>query len=270
MLIKETVLRYFQGIEVCKMQADMKQIQIAPTSDFDAAFAQRESGVAHTPYQAECALFDCIRQGDVHLLDEKMQQYFQNGVVVGKLSEDALRQMQYWGVSSVTLAVRAAIQGGLPEMTAYNLSDRYIQQIDKMQSPDAILAYLIEKAGELAVLVSKVRGQLRYSPYVRRCMACIEHRLHEKITVSFLASELGITADYLSAVFKKETGEPLSRYILNRKLEEAKRLLENGCDSNFVAYTLAFCSESYFIACFKRAFGVTPRGYVADKLNKGI
>ncbi|MGN0570679.1 MAG: helix-turn-helix domain-containing protein [Candidatus Fimenecus sp.] len=250
------------------MQADANRIQIAPTSAYDAAFAQRESGIAHTPYQAENAFFACIQQGDVHLLQEKMEQYFQNGVVVGKLSDDPLRQMQYWGVSSVTLAVRAAIQGGLDEMTAYNLSDSYIRSIDKMQSPDEILIFLIEKAGELTALVSKVRGQLRYSPYVRRCMACVERRLHEKITVSLLAEEIGITADYLSAVFKKETGEPLSRYILNRKLEEAKRLLENGCDSGFVAYTLAFCSESYFIACFKRAFGVTPRGYIAAQAYK--
>lgn len=245
------------------MQADIKRIQIAPTSDYDAAFAQRESGIAHTPYQMECAFYDCIRQGDVHLLEEKTAQYFQNGVVVGKLSDDPLRQIKYWGVSSVTLAVRAAIQGGLDEMTAYNASDKYIQSIDKMQSADEILAFLLEKAAELTARVSAVHGQLRYSPYVRRCMVCVEHRLHEKITIAGLASEIGITADYLSAVFKKETGEALSRYILRRKLEEAKRLLENGCDSGFVAYTLSFCSESYFIVCFKRAFGVTPRAYAS-------
>lgn len=247
------------------MQVDSRNIQIVPTSDLDAVFAQRESGIAHTPYQAECAFYDCIRQGDMHLLDEKMQQYFERGVVVGKLSDDALRQMQYWGVSGITLAVRAAMQGGLDELYAYNLSDSYIQSIDKMQSPDEILHFLIEKAGELTVLVSKVRGRLQYSPYVRRCMACVERRLHEKITVSSLAEEIGITADYLSAVFKKETGEALSRYILNRKLDEAKRLLENGCESDFIAYTLSFCSESYFISCFKRAFGVTPRAYASSK-----
>ena len=100
------------------MRADAKQIQIAPTSVYDAAFAQRESGIAHTPYQAECAFYACIRQGDVHLLEEKMEQYFKSGVVVGKLSDNPLRQMQYWGVSGVTLAVRAAIHGGLPERTA--------------------------------------------------------------------------------------------------------------------------------------------------------
>lgn len=251
------------------MQVGSGTIQIVPTSDLDAVFAQRESGIAHTPYQAECAFYDCIRQGDLHLLDEKMQQYFEKGVVVGKLSDDALRQMQYWGVSSITLAVRAAMQGGLDELYAYNLSDSYIQSIDKMQSPDDILHFLIEKAGELTVLVSKVRGRLRYSPYVRRCMACVERRLHEKITVASLAEEIGITADYLSAVFKKETGEALSRYVLKRKLDEAKRLLENGCESDFVAYTLSFCSESYFISCFKRTVGVTPRAYAASKTVNG-
>ena len=56
------------------MQVDSRNIQIVPTSDLDAVFAQRESGIAHTPYQAECAFYDCIRQGDMQLLDEKMQQ----------------------------------------------------------------------------------------------------------------------------------------------------------------------------------------------------
>ena len=145
------------------------------------------------------------------------------------------------------------------------MRDRESQRIVKRETGGEVRAWDIEKAGELTALVSGVHGQLRYSPYVRRCMACVERRLHEKITIAGLAQEIGITADYLSAVFKKETGEPLSRYILRRKLEEAKRLLENGCDSDFVAYTLSFCSESYFIACFKRAFGVTPRAYVSGR-----
>lgn len=243
------------------MQPYANTIQIAPGKGDNAAFAQRESGIVHTPYQAETAFFDCIEQGDVHLLQEKLQQYLQTGVVVGKLSDNALRQMQYWGVSAVTLAVRAAIKGGLEEMTAYNLSDSYIQSIDKMQSPDEIMSFLLVKAQELAERVFAVRGRLRYSPYVRRCMAAVERNLHTKITVSDLARELGITADYLSAVFKKETGAPLSRYILGRKLQEAKQMLKNGCSSDFIAYTLAFCSESYFISCFKREFGFTPRAY---------
>lgn len=243
------------------MQVYADRIHIVPTDASEPEFAQREAGVTHTPYQAETAFFSCIRRGDVHLLAEKMQQYFAAGIVVGKLSDSPLRQMQYWAVSSITLAIRAAIEGGLEEMYAYNLSDRYIRRIDKMQSPDEILQFLLEKAQVLTAQVFEVRGRLQFSPYIRRCMALVERHLHEKLSVSFLAREIGITPDYLSAVFKKETGEALSHYILKRKLEEACRLLENGCDTDFVAYTLAFCSESYFIACFKRIYGVTPRAF---------
>lgn len=246
------------------MQTDLNSIQILPKSERGEVFDQREGGLAHTSYQAETEFYTCIRLGDVQLLETKMEQHFQNGFVIGRLSENPLRQMQYWAVSSITLAVRAAIQGGLDEIYAYNLSDLYIRRIDTMQNPMQIVALLCEKARELTELVAKVRGRLRYSPHVRRTVSYIEEHLHEKLRVADLAKNAGISADYLSAVFKRETGEALGRYILLRKLEEAKRLLENGCTSEQIAYTLAFCSESYFIACFKRTFGMTPRTFAAD------
>lgn len=249
------------------MQADLHSIQIIPKAKRNAVFEQRESGLVHTPYQMETEFYNCIRAGDVQLLETKMEQYFQNGFVIGYLSDNPLRQMQYWAVSSITLAARAAIQGGLDELYAYNLSDRYIQAIDTLQSPEQIVSLLTQKAVELTALVGKMRGRLHYSPHVRHCITHVEKHLHEKLTVAALAEEVGISADYLSALFKKETGKALSHYILSRKLEEAKFLLENGCSCEQAAYTLSFCSESYFIACFKKKFGVTPRTYAASFLR---
>lgn len=249
------------------MQSNLKGIQIIPKAEKSAIFAQREGGIVHTPYQLESEFYNCIKLGDVSLLESKMEQYFQNGFVIGYLSDNPLRQMQYWAVSSITLAVRAAIQGGLDEIYAYNLSDFYIRRIDALQTPEQIVSLLTEKAVELTEMVQKVRGRLRYSPHVRRCITYIERHLHEKLTVAALAEDMGITADYLSAIFKKETGEPLSRYILSRKLREAQMLLENGYSCEQAAYTLSFCSESYFIACFKKEFSVTPRAYAA-KMKK--
>ncbi len=246
------------------MQADLHSIQIIPKAKRNAVFDQRESGLTHTPYQTETEFYNCIRLGDVHLLETKIEQYFQNGIVIGYLSDNPLRQMQYWAVSSITLAVRAAIQGGLDEIYAYNLSDQYIQTIDTLQSPEQIVSLLTQKAVELTALVGKARGRLQYSPHVRHCITYVEKHLHEKLTVRALAEASGVSADYLSAVFKKETGQALSRYVLSRKLQEAKLLLENGLSCEQAAYTLSFCSESYFIACFKREFSVTPRTYAAN------
>lgn len=240
------------------MKPDLQKIQIVSQEKTDPIFAQRESGVRHTPYQVESAFYDCIKAGDCALLERKMEEYFRRGFVVGRLSDDPLRQMQYWAVTSVTLATRAALEGGLDELHAYDFSDRCIQTVDKLQNPEQIVEYLTQQAHALTELVARTHGRLHYSPHVRKCVTHIDRCLHENLRVTDLADVCGVSADYLSAIFKKEVGMPLRRYILQEKLKEACRMLENGCSCSRAAYILSFCSESYFIACFKRAFGVTP------------
>lgn len=126
------------------------------------------------------------------------------------------------------------------------------------------MEFLTEKAVELTLLVSQAHKRLRYSPHVRHSIDYIERHLYEKISVPAVAESCALSPDYLSAVFKKETGQTLSRYVLSQKLREARRLLENGLSSSNVAYILSFCSESYFIACFKKAYGITPRVFAAN------
>lgn len=246
------------------MKPDLQKIQIVPQEKTGPIFAQRESGVRHTPYQAETAFYNCIKAGDCALLERKMEEYFQSGFVVGRLSGDPLRQMQYWAVSSVTLATRAALEGGLDELHAYNFSDRCIQTVDTLQSPEQIVEYLTQQAYALTELVARTHGRLHYSPHVRKCVTHIDRCLHENLRVTDLADICGVSADYLSAIFKKEVGVPLRRYILQEKLKEACRMLENGCSCSRAAYILSFCSESYFIACFKRAYGVTPHVWASE------
>ena len=159
------------------MKPDLNRIQIAPGVGKRAAFEQRESGILHTPLQAETAFYDCIRQGDVQRLQKKMEQYLNSGFVIGRLSNDSLRQMQYWAVSSITLAARAAMAGGLEEISAYNLSDHYIQCVDNLKSGGEILEFLTEKAVELTLLVSQAHKRLRYSPHVRHSIDYIERHL---------------------------------------------------------------------------------------------
>lgn len=43
------------------------------------------------------------------------------------MSENSLMQRKYMAVSSITLATRYAIQGGLNEDEAYSFSDRFIK-----------------------------------------------------------------------------------------------------------------------------------------------
>lgn len=212
----------------------------------------------HTPYRDEIRLFSCIEQGDLKRLIKEIRSHADNGIFVGTMSSNSLMQRKYMAVSSITLATRYAIQGGLGEEEAYSFSDAFINTIDTLESDKQVMGCLLQKIYELTELVAKTKRNMKYSPHIRKCVTYINDHIEEKLTVAAVAKSVGLSPDYISHLFKKETGINLSAYILKSKMDAAKALLWDGVSSSEVCYTLGFCSQSHFIASFKKEFGKTP------------
>ncbi len=73
-----------------------------------------------------------------------------------------------------------------------------------------------------------------------------------------VARALGINDNYLSRVFKSETGASLNNYIIQRKIAEAKRLLYNGTSVKDTCVASGFNDVSNFIRTFKKFTGMSP------------
>lgn len=228
-------------------------------------FAQRENERAHTAYETEVMLYSAIRQGDSDALKRMLSDAENTKFVMGRLSSDNLRQMQYWAVCCITLATRYAIQGGLDESTAYCFSDDCIMKIDSMTSTDKILDYLMSRGFELTELVSESKKHREYPYVIRKCINYISANLHKRITLEMLAEECNLSPDYLSLKFKATTGKRPSDYIKTLRLNASRDLLKSNMSCSEVAYYMNFCSESYFIKCFKEEFGITPKQFT-DKI----
>jgi len=72
----------------------------------------------------------------------------------------------------------------------------------------------------------------------------------------------GLNENYLSKLFKKETGVSVSDYIRDKKVETAKNLLKFSTLSYLnIGTALAFSSQSHFIKVFHQATGYTPKEY---------
>lgn len=237
------------------------QLDVLPISD-NPLFEQRERDLHHTPYLAEIRFFSCIEQGDCEALTAATADLAAQRVVVGRLSADPVRQMQYWAICCITLATRYAIQGGLDETDAYNFSDYCIGEIDTMANVDAMLDYLLQKSMELTGLVARSKMSGSYPSEIRRCIRFVKQNLHQKLTVSLLAEQVGLSADYLSHQFYHLTGMRLSEYVRREKLLAAQQLLKKGFSLQETACYLSFSSESYFIRCFREMFGMTPGEYL--------
>lgn len=220
-----------------------------------------EQGEKHTPYSAEIRLFSCIQQGDVASLLQQIKG-IDSLVVIGEMSDDELMQHKYMAVSTITLATRYAIQGGLNEAKAYAFSDRVIKAVDKLTNKNDIILFVGEEILKLTKEVQKSKCRPEFSPHTRSCVIFVNENLSRKITVSDVADNCGISADYLSQVFKREMGENLSAYIMRQKLEKAKEMLRQGIGTKEICTSLGFSSQSYFVTAFKRLYNMTPTEYV--------
>lgn len=214
-----------------------------------------------TPYSAEIRLLSCVQQGDIESLIEQLKT-LDSLIIMGKMSDDELTQYKYMAVSVITLATRYAIQGGLSEKKAYEFSDRAIRKIDKLSDKDEILTCAGLEIVELTQNVKKNKRQPEFSPHIRSCIRYINENISKKISVRSAAKHCGISADYLSLIFKKEIGENLSNYILRQKLERARILLLEGKTAKEICAEAGFSSQAYFVTAFKRFYKLTPSEYV--------
>lgn len=247
------------------MKDYLKSIDILPNDKDNFEFWERENRKSHTSYETEILFYSCMMHGDTERLGVCLEKLLTDGIVAGRLSHNSLRQMKYWAVSCITIAARYAIQGGLPEMEAYNLSDACIRYIDIINDENEIMNYLISKCFEITERIKSIKIHRNYPSSVRKCVSYIDRNLHSKITLAELSAECGLSKGYLSQLFKKTTGNTLTEYIKKRRLSSAKMLLDSGTTLSDAAYGLGFCSESYFISCFKKEYGITPKEYVASK-----
>lgn len=225
-------------------------------------FEEREAPNNLGLYMVEQTLLNHVKNGDYDRLKEELKKFNKSDMSVGHMSNNPLRQAQYMLVSGVTLVTRAAIHGGLSENEAYNLSDIYVQRADKCREEREVISLFVVAILDFTRRVKVVKTRQVFSYSVIKSMSYILDHLHFKITLKELAQECEITPQYLSALFKKDTGITVSKYIMQEKLRVAAQFLEGSEYSiQEIASYLAFSNESSFCLHFKKVFNMTPGSY---------
>lgn len=90
--------------------------------------------------------------------------------------------------------------------------------------------------------------------------------LKDELRIERIAKKFYLSGDYLSRIFKKETGIGIGDYITEKRMFLAKELLKEGeMPVSRVAYECGYDNYSYFTKVFKKTYGVTPREYSQRK-----
>ncbi len=224
------------------------------------AFIQREYTTNHHTYDEESLLYECIRQGDAEKIKPLVDMFLSERV--GKLSDNPLMNSRYHFVSAIAIITRITISCGAEQSMCYTLSDLYIQNMDKCGTIEEIKELFENAVVDFVKESAKVRKNMNYSKPVRKCIDYIYSNLHNRITIPDLSEYVGITASYLSSLFKKETGVNISVYIQNKRIDTAKEMLRySDYSCSEISSYLCFSSSSHFISIFRKITGITPNRY---------
>jgi two-component system response regulator YesN len=92
-----------------------------------------------------------------------------------------------------------------------------------------------------------------------RVISIVQQRFDQQQTIRRLALELQISPNYLSSMFKKQTGLALGSYIRFVRIEHAKAMLkETQYRVREVSWRTGFPNSNYFSKAFRKHTGLSP------------
>lgn len=217
----------------------------------------------HRQPTEEFLFYQAVSNGDVEAVKENCaQERFLDSDGVGVLSRNPVTNLKYHFVITTALVTRLCKQKGMGLEQAFRMSDFYIQRLDDIHTLQGIRNLHDEMVLDYTEKMRRFSRSDTNSRHISVCKEYIYSHIKERITVEDLADELGVSASYLSRLFKKETGDSVSAYIRAQKMEIAKNLLQYSDYSMIdIANRLSFSSQSHFIQQFREFVGITPKKY---------
>jgi AraC-like DNA-binding protein len=256
-------LFYNEPLSLNQIKQDNEELNTAPTPDIIELkiMEQRENSDYHSSFLAEKKIWQHLQIGNKEKMLYYLKLHSQEGIYGTLSKKDSLRNKKNLLITVITLATRAAMEGGLYPEIAYNLSDSYIQHIEELKNIDSIVKLLEEILIDFTERVVKA-NRSHFTKTILLCQDYIFNHLYEELTLESIAKQLNISPSYLSNKFKEETGETLKAFIQRKKIEEAKNLIVYSDLSISEIYSvLNFHDQSYFIKVFKKLTGLTPKQF---------
>ncbi|MCF1783654.1 AraC family transcriptional regulator [Lactobacillus mulieris] len=223
--------------------------------------AEQEQTFVHNSYLIEKKVFSAIKKADLKSFELNSILLLKSGAT-GKMACHDLRNKKDTIIAFITLATRAAIEGGLTPEKAYALSDDMCQKVEQMSTIHSV-STMTNQIGSLFI-ETLLRAQIQNDGdlLVYKVNRILKKNIYQSFSLSLIASQLHLSPSYLCTAYKKKTGKTISSINNDFKLDAARDLLIYSDTSiGEIANLLGFSSQTYFTQLFKHQFSTTPLKY---------
>jgi len=99
---------------------------------------------------------------------------------------------------------------------------------------------------------------------LRKICDHIEANLQQDLSLAELAAVAGFSVPHFKVLFTRSVGLPVHRYVVERRVERARRLLIQGRHSmTQIALDAGFTHQSHMTRCVQQVLGISPAKIVA-------
>jgi len=215
--------------------------------------------IMETRYAYENELMETVSKGLVHRAE--MMVAGNQEIGFEQRAADPLRNLKNYAIICNTLMRKAAERGGVHPVYLDSISSEFAKEIEALNTTSGGTDILRKMVRSYCRLVKK-HASKHYSTPVEKAVTSIEADISGDLSLQALAKQQGINPSYLSTLFKKETGQTLTDYVNQRRVDHARHLLSTTkLQVQTVSQHCGISDVNYFSKTFKKYVGKTPLEY---------
>jgi AraC-like DNA-binding protein len=212
----------------------------------------------HNSYYKEKLMLQALEKGILVEFRPRLADFINSGNFGKMAIGNELRNSKNLLIAATTLFTRAAIKGGMHPESAYQLSDRCVQRIERLRKIDSIVD-LTQEIGEIFVKRVRATQNFSNSSLIFLIQDYIFKHLTEPVDLTLMANQLGYSKNYLCRSFKQATKQTIVEYANEQKIREIQsQLVFSNKTVTEIASMLGFYDQSYLTKLFKKYLNTTP------------
>jgi len=243
--------------------------QINAESDEEPLTVQEKQNIENYACRldTERTLFASLRRGD----KEEGQKILMK--LLDILYHEVRGNFQAFRLKALELAILLSRAVSDPkdimDNTSLENTNRCMKKIEECSTFEEIKTILSNITDKMSGMIFSFQG-VRHFSALKKAERYIWKHYTRKLSLKEIANASGLSAPYLSMVFKEEMGENLSNYLNRLRVEKAATMLvTTTLPINEITFACGFEDQSWFSKIFKNITGLTPgkyreRGIIAD------
>lgn len=241
-------------------------IDIIISQDNNSAYNERKeliNDIAYitTNHHLEAQFMEKITQGNATEAKRLLNIMFKRSSIARTSSDNKWLDLHEGHAIVRTIIRLAAKSQGIPSAPLDSIISSGRIAASKVNSGVEINRLLLQTIDNVCTLVMQYRLN-KYSSNVNNAIEFILSNLNKELSVKLIANQINVSPNYLSALFKRETGNSITQFVKSKRLESAKKLLSTtSMPINHISASIGIDNNNYFSKIFKEEFGKTPKEY---------